>query len=184
MVMVNIHTLDDLYKNTKCESEKTKYKYRIARTLAPTFETSMFVKCILQLLDYIFIFYKYLQKPVVNNIITVNEKIDVFNRDKSISCSALLDTGNETITIINRNILFALGYTAKDFNKWYKIHTVGIGGQEYMSTIYIKYSILDFKFEGYVGVGNNYNAIYNKYDVIVGRNDISRMCHSGYTFSI
>ncbi len=189
--MARICTFDDLNKSSKpiCRpinksNHKSKYKFAYRLGSRNDKHKSRFNTFILQILEYVFVFYRFFKKPTMNNIMSIHEDVDIYNNDKVLTCRAILDTGNEGITIVSRSMLYKLGYCDADFNKGHKISTFGIGGREDMKTIYLCYNICGFEHEGHVGVSTKNDVISEQYDMIVSQHDISKMYHSGYNLHI
>lgn len=176
--MSKIHGLKDIKKKKNIKKDKKKdKKYNFGYVLNPPRNRN---SLIIYLFETLFYFFKFFQKPDQNNnIIGVHEKIKIFKEDKVIECDALLDTGNEAITIVSSEILYQLGFKYKDFND-FGTEIEGIGGTEYFYSVILNYQIAGFVFNNLVAVITH----KGKYDVIVSQRDISKMYHSGYHFII
>ena len=172
--MKKIYTLFDLNKPEESEESDATYNNKYFKYNNPTYIMgyilgpnaselpTYFEYYILQLLEYLFVIYRYFQIPKNNNIINIHMQVTIYNNNnnKTIVCKSILDTGNEALTIIKKNILYKLGYNDDDFNTTYNVNVTGITGViETMNTIYIHYKIADFVHKGYVAISSNNNAI-------------------------
>jgi len=184
--MANICTLDDLNKNTKNKPVKLKHNTIIKSKNKQNVNTNLVVIFLLQILECIFICFRFLKKSNgQNNIMKIYETVELYKNNTVVSCNAILDTGNESITIVSKDVLNKLGYTDNDYNSYTTIEVYGIGGLKKMHILFIHYSICGFYHEGFVGISSdNLNDIANKYDMIVSQKDMSKMFHSGYKLFI
>ena len=176
---MTIHNFKDIIKeDVDNDIIKEEKKYNFGYRLIP-YENSDW-KYLSWLLEFLFYIFKFFQKPPTNNnIMRVIETVTIARGYKQVECLGLLDTGNEGPTLVKREILEKIGFTDKDFSSKY-LSIKGIGGLSRVKTVNVDYKFCNFIHTEKIGVSN----YLCKYDVIIGRNAISKMYHSGYNLYI
>lgn len=161
--MSNIHTLYDYKYNNKTN-------YDIGYILNAEKTTTKLPRFCEKILEFLFVFYKFFLIPSLNNIIRVHETVYIYNDNRVISGRAILDTGNEGLTIITESFLKKIyndDIAAIIYENSETITCIGLGGgNEKMKTIFLCYKIGDFYHRQYVAVTTHKNEISKTYDMI------------------
>jgi hypothetical protein len=181
-----IHTLNDSLNYDTYYQPTFKFGYTLHRQTPQSHFLFFIKRYILNLLEYLFLFFKYLSPPPNhNNIMRVHEIVEVIKGSKIIYGRVLLDTGNESLTIITNKFFKCIEIDDNDVIWGNDVVCLGITGvEEKMKTVFLNWRVCGFYHQGFVAISTRNNTLTDKYEMILSQHDISKMYHSNFHFCV